>query len=67
MSTTNNKPILGYWNQRGLGQQARLLLTYLGVDFVDKRYQRGEDGKGREWFEGDKAKLGLDFPNVSHE
>ena len=56
-----SKPILGYWNQRGLGQQARLLLTYLGVDFVDKRYSRGEDGKGSEWFEKERSHLDLTF------
>lgn len=29
----NSKPVLGYWNIRGLGAQIRYLLHYLGVDF----------------------------------
>nr|ABL09314.1 allergen Ale o 8 [Aleuroglyphus ovatus] len=62
----STKPILGYWNQRGLGHPIRFLLTYLGVDFTDKRYSRGADGKGSEWFQGDKNKLGLDFPNLPY-
>ncbi|UXI15510.1 hypothetical protein NH340_JMT01453 [Sarcoptes scabiei] len=36
-----SKPILGYWDIRGLGHPIRMLLTYVGVDFVDKRYQIG--------------------------
>ncbi|KAH9393611.1 Glutathione S-transferase Mu 3 [Tyrophagus putrescentiae] len=63
--STSKRPVLGYWNQRGLAQPIRLALTYLNVDFEDKRYSRGDDGKGSEWFSGEKLSnpLGLDFPN----
>ena len=62
----SEKPILGYWDARGLAQSIRLLLTYAGVDFIDKRYNVGPppDYDRSEWL-NDKFNLGLDFPNVS--
>nr|ABL09318.1 allergen Ale o 8 [Aleuroglyphus ovatus] len=62
MSTS--KPIVGYWDFRGLGQPVRSLLAYAGVDFTDKRYSRA-DGKGQEWL-NEKFNLGFDFPNLPY-
>ena len=36
-----SKPILAYWNIRGLGAQCRYILHYSGVDFEDKVYNVG--------------------------
>ena len=63
---SETKPILGYWDARGLGQAIRLLLTYAGVDFIDKRYTVGPPPNyDRSQWLNDKYNLGLDFPNVS--
>ncbi|CAG2173804.1 unnamed protein product [Oppiella nova] len=53
-------PILGYRDIRGLGQPIRYLLTYAGVEFVDRRYGSTED-----WLL-DKHALGLQFPNLPY-
>ncbi|GFS39619.1 glutathione S-transferase Mu 1 [Nephila pilipes] len=55
------KPILGYWNIRGLAEPVRYILYYKNVDFVDKRYQSGKD----DWIK-EKFTLGLDFPNLPY-
>ncbi|KAL4478046.1 hypothetical protein ABPG72_013485 [Tetrahymena utriculariae] len=52
---------LGYWSFRGLAQPIRFLLAYLGVQYTDKHYTKGED-----WFENDKKNLGMDFPNIPY-
>ena len=59
------KPVLGYWDIRGAAQQIRFLLTYLQVDFRDKRYKQGDapDYSIIEWT-NQKYTLGLDFPNL---
>ena len=54
-----SKPIVGYWDIRGLAQPIRLLLTYLNIDFEDVRFTQRED-----WF-AKKFEMGFDFPNVS--
>ena len=33
------KPTLGYWKIRGLAQQIRYCLAYLGVDFDEHQYE----------------------------
>lgn len=53
--------LFGYWNIRGLGQIARLLLAYTGLKWEDKQYS-----DEAEWFEKDKKSLGLDFPNLPY-
>ncbi|GIX89416.1 glutathione S-transferase Mu 1 [Caerostris extrusa] len=53
--------VLGYWDVRGRAEPIRYLLHFRKVDFVDKRYARG-DG---EW-QKDKFNLGLDFPNLPY-
>ncbi|GFY59209.1 glutathione S-transferase [Trichonephila inaurata madagascariensis] len=55
------KPILGYWNIRGLAEPIRSLLHYKKVDFEDKRYVSGTD----EW-SNDKFNLEFDFPNLPY-
>nr|XP_027205212.1 glutathione S-transferase [Dermatophagoides pteronyssinus] len=62
-----SQPILGYWDIRGYAQPIRLLLTYSGVDFVDKRYQIGPapDFDRSQWL-NEKFNLGLDFPNLPY-
>nr|CAQ51257.1 glutathione S-transferase [Psoroptes ovis] len=63
----DTKPVLGYWDARGLGQAIRLLLTYADVDFIDKRYKVGPapNYDRSEWL-NDKYNLGLDFPNCPY-
>ncbi|KAH7644654.1 glutathione S-transferase [Dermatophagoides farinae] len=60
-----NKPTLGYWDLRGLGQPIRLMLAYAGVDYVDKRYNIGPNFDRSEWL-NEKFNLGLDFPNLPY-
>ncbi|GFY59207.1 glutathione S-transferase Mu 1 [Trichonephila inaurata madagascariensis] len=55
------KPILGYWDLRGLAEPIRYLLHYKKVDFEDKRYAFDKDG-----WQKDKFALGLDFPNLPY-
>ena len=55
------KLTFGYWFVRALAQPIRHLLAYCELDFDEVVYS------GREqWFEGDKHKLGLDFPNLPY-
>lgn len=56
------KPILGYWDIRGLAEPSRLMLEFSGVDYEDKRYQLTDKDK---WFQ-EKLTLGLDFPNLPY-
>jgi len=53
--------VFGYWPLRGLGQQIRLLLSYLGLPWEAKIYTMRE-----EWFENDKKNLNLAFPNLPY-
>ena len=54
-----SKPIVGYWDIRGLAQSIRHMLKYLKVDFEDRRYVDRQ-----VWFDK-KFDMGFDFPNVS--
>ncbi|KAM7539322.1 hypothetical protein Aperf_G00000052784 [Anoplocephala perfoliata] len=60
-------PILAYWNGRGVTEQIRLLLHYLGVKYEDKFYNIGPppEYSRKEWFDV-KFTLGLDFPNLPY-
>ena len=40
----NLKPILGYWNIRGLAAQIRYMFAYCKVDFDDVMYDCGTPG-----------------------
>ena len=61
------KPILAYWDIRGLAEPCRLLLEFCGVDYEDKRYVCGEapDYDRSAWL-NEKFNLGLDFPNLPY-
>ena len=61
------KPVLGYWDIRGLAEPARLMLEYCGVEYEDKRYFCGDapDFDRSAWL-NEKFKLGLDFPNLPY-
>jgi glutathione S-transferase len=54
---------LGYWKLRGLGQTARLLLSYTNTPFTEVQY---EFANKDQWFEDDKKNLGLEFPNLPY-
>ena len=54
------KPILGYWDIRGVVESARLMLEYNSIDYEDKRYR-----DPNTWFK-EKFSLGLDFPNLPY-
>ena len=33
------KPVLGYWNIRGLAQPIRFMLAFLAIDYEDRTYE----------------------------
>ncbi|GBN57158.1 Glutathione S-transferase Mu 1 [Araneus ventricosus] len=55
------KPILAYWNIRGLSEPILYLLHCKNVDFENKTYVHGTDN-----WQKDKFNLGLDFPNLPY-
>ncbi|KAF8785293.1 glutathione S-transferase Mu 1-like [Argiope bruennichi] len=57
-----SKPIVGYWDIRGLAEPIRYLLHFKNVDFEDKRYPPGD----RSTWEKVKFSLNLDFPNLPY-
>ena len=63
----SSKPVLCYWDIRGLAQPIRLLLTYVGTDFEDKLLSCGPapDFDKSCWFDN-KFSHGLDFPNLPY-
>merc|ERR1711871_1626278 len=63
----NSKPVLAYWNIRGLAAQCRYLLHYCKVDFEDKMYAQGPPPEHSKacWFDV-KESIGLDFPNLPY-
>lgn len=66
--TLNNKPVLGYWNIRGLAGAIGLLLGYTETDFENKFYTQADKEHGfsrKEWTD-EKEKVGLDFPNLPY-
>lgn len=60
-------PALCYWDIRGLAQPIRLLLTYTGTEFEDRRLScgPGPDYDKTCWTD-QKFSLGLDFPNLPY-
>jgi hypothetical protein len=62
-----SKPVLGYWNIRGLGAQCRYLLHYCGVEFEDKIYAYGPGPEyDRSAWYNEKQTLGLELPNLPY-
>ncbi|KAI1289721.1 Glutathione S-transferase Mu 1 [Halotydeus destructor] len=57
------RPLLGYWDIRGLCEPIRLVLHQAGVDFEDRRYAFAAKNV---WYEQDMPTLGLDFPNLPY-
>lgn len=61
-----SKPILGYFNHRGMGMSLRLQLVYHGVDFEDRNYVMGDEmGSPNSWKDV-KQEQNLDFPNLPY-
>ena len=61
------KPVLGYWDIRGVASQIRYELVYLSVDFEETRYPIGEaPGFDRSSWLSKKDSLGLVFPNLPY-
>ena len=63
-----SKPILAYWNIRGLAMPIRTLLAHAGVDFVDYLYDDNDAG-AKSW-DADKSAMTAskeyDFPNLPY-
>lgn len=63
----HSKPVLGYWNIRGLGAPCRYLLHYCGVEFEDKMYAAGPGPEySRAAWLDEKFNLGLELPNLPY-
>jgi glutathione S-transferase len=65
MASTPSKPVLGYWNIRGLAQPIRLLLAYLEVDYEDKYFELTPQLTKDNWH-AVRDVLDLDFPNLPY-
>ena len=61
------KPLLAYWDVRGLTEPIRLLLEYVGVEYDQKFYVCGDgpDFSRTDWTDV-KGSFGLDFPNLPY-
>ncbi|RWS11962.1 Glutathione S-transferase Mu 1-like protein [Dinothrombium tinctorium] len=55
-----SKPVLGYWDIRGLGEPIRYMLVYKQVDFVDDRFRDYS-----KWINV-KYTQGFNFPNLPY-
>nr|QTW43616.1 GSTmu1a [Eurytemora affinis] len=53
------KPVLGYWDIRGLVQPSRLVFEYSGTQYEDRRIVMSKP----DWL-AHKTTLGFDFPNL---
>ncbi|CAL8083425.1 unnamed protein product [Calicophoron daubneyi] len=59
--------ILGYWKIRGLAQQIRLLMEYVGEPYKEELYECGPAPEySRESWLSKKHKLDLAFPNLPY-
>ena len=62
-----NKPILGYWNIRGLASSIRYQLIYSGIEFDEEVYDQGDAPEySRDKWLTTKYKLGLEYPNLPY-
>ena len=61
------KPVLGYWNIRGLGAQIRYMFAYCKVDFDDKTYECGNaPDYDRSTWTNVKETMGYEYPNLPY-
>lgn len=60
-----SKPLLGYWDIRGLAEPIRLMLEHCGVDYDQRLFVcgPGPEFKRNDWTDV-KDTFGLDFPNI---
>lgn len=62
-----SKPVLCYWDIRGLAQPIRLLLAYTETDYEDKLLACGPaPGFDKSCWYDNKFSFGLDFPNLPY-
>ena len=62
-----SKPVLCYWDIRGLAQPIRLLLAYTETEYEDKLLACGRPPDfDRSCWEDNKFSFGLDFPNLPY-
>lgn len=63
----STKPVLGYWDIRGLAAQIRYMFYYCGIDFEDKLYSCGDapDFDRSCWLD-EKFNLGMEYPNLPY-
>ena len=61
------RPILGYWNIRGLAEPSRLMLAYLGVSYENKLYTQGPapNYDRSEWYSA-RASLPITLVNLPY-
>lgn len=61
------KPLLGYWDLRGLAEPIRLMLEHAGVEYDQKLYVCGDapEYKRNMWTDI-KESMGMDFPNLPY-
>ena len=63
----DEKPVLGYWAIRGVANQIKYELIYLGVDFEEEVYEMGDaPDYDRSCWLSVKDSLGLEFPNIPY-
>ena len=60
------KPVLGYWDIRGLAQGLRYQMVYIGLLFEDRHYVHTEDVFSRAVWLDQRFSMGLDFPNLPY-
>ena len=61
------KPVLAYWDIRGIAEPVRMMLEYCGISYDDKRYACGDAPTfDRSAWLDVKPTLGLDFPNLPY-
>ena len=67
LTLTMAKPVLGYWDIRGLAEPARLMFEFLEIPYEDKRYVCGDaPNYDRSCWLDIKPTLGLPFPNLPY-
>lgn len=60
------KPVLGYWDIRGLAQGLRYQMVFIGLLFEDRYYVHTEDVFSRAVWLDQRYNMDLDFPNLPY-